>query len=166
MSAPIKSIYLRRDLERGEIDLALLKRDANEKGGIAVWPERVHWVTSKSHPGAFESRLGAADRLSLRLHLPGARDPCAGERGPRLAHVLYQLQPRRHSGRGRRRTGPQHSFGDRDPGGSSRATAKDGFSLIDRTEVALVAAPGASPATLGLADRLAEFCTNVQAKAA
>ena len=45
-----QSVYLRRDLERGELDLALLKRDAGEKGGIAVWPERVHWVTSKSHP--------------------------------------------------------------------------------------------------------------------
>jgi hypothetical protein len=45
-------------------------------------------------------------------------------------------------------------------------TAKDGFAPIDRTEVALVASPDASPATLRLADRLAEFCNNVQAKAA
>ena len=45
-------------------------------------------------------------------------------------------------------------------------TAKDGFAPIDRTEVALVAAPDASPATLRLADRLAEFCSTVQAKAA
>ena len=45
-----QSTYLRRDLERGELDLALFKRAAGEKGGIAVWPERVHWVTSKSHP--------------------------------------------------------------------------------------------------------------------
>jgi DNA-binding transcriptional LysR family regulator len=45
-------------------------------------------------------------------------------------------------------------------------TAKDGFAPIDRTEVALVASPDASPATLRLAERLAEFCNNVQAKAA
>src|SRR5215813_9849267 len=45
-----QSLTLRRDLERGELDLALFKRDAGEKGGIAMWPERVHWVTSKSHP--------------------------------------------------------------------------------------------------------------------
>ena len=45
-------------------------------------------------------------------------------------------------------------------------TAKDGFAPIDQTEVALVAAPDASPATLRLADRLAEFCSTVQAKAA
>jgi DNA-binding transcriptional LysR family regulator len=45
-------------------------------------------------------------------------------------------------------------------------TAKDGFAPIDKTEVALVAAPDASPATLRLADRLAEFCDGLQAKAA
>src|SRR5215510_6501526 len=45
-----QSLDLKRDLERGDIDLALLKRDAGEKGGIAVWPERVHWVTSKANP--------------------------------------------------------------------------------------------------------------------
>ena len=44
--------------------------------------------------------------------------------------------------------------------------AKDGFAPIDRTEVALVASPDASPATLRLAGRLAEFCNGVQAKAA
>ena len=44
--------------------------------------------------------------------------------------------------------------------------AKDGFAPIDRTEVALVASPDASPATRRLADRLAEFCNNVQAKVA
>src|SRR5260370_8851635 len=45
-----QSTYLKRDLERGDLDLALFKRAAGEKGGIAVWPERVHWVTSKSRP--------------------------------------------------------------------------------------------------------------------
>src|SRR5258708_21471304 len=45
-----QSVFLRRDLARGELALALFKRSAGEKGGIAVWPERVHWGTSKSHP--------------------------------------------------------------------------------------------------------------------
>jgi DNA-binding transcriptional LysR family regulator len=44
-------------------------------------------------------------------------------------------------------------------------TAKEGFAPIDKTELALVASPDASPATLRLADRLAEFCDGV-AKAA
>jgi hypothetical protein len=45
-------------------------------------------------------------------------------------------------------------------------TAKDGFAPIDKTEVALVASPDASAATLRLADKLAEFCDTVRAKAA
>jgi DNA-binding transcriptional LysR family regulator len=45
-------------------------------------------------------------------------------------------------------------------------TAKDGFAPIDKTEVALVAAPQASPATLRVADLLADFCNSVQAAAA
>src|SRR6202166_1946896 len=51
-----QSTYLRRDLERGDLDLALIKREAGEKGAIAVWPERVHWVTSKAHPIDFTIR--------------------------------------------------------------------------------------------------------------
>jgi hypothetical protein len=41
-----------------------------------------------------------------------------------------------------------------------------GFAPIDRTEVALVASTDVSPATLRLAERLAEFCNAVQSKAA
>src|SRR6185436_6182553 len=44
------SVQSRRALERGELDLALFKREAGERGGIASWPERLHWVTSKQHP--------------------------------------------------------------------------------------------------------------------
>jgi hypothetical protein len=45
-------------------------------------------------------------------------------------------------------------------------TAKDGFAPIDKTAVALVASPDASPATLRLADKLAAFCNTIKAKAA
>src|SRR5262249_2970849 len=41
---------------------------------------------------------------------------------------------------------------------------KDGFPPIQNTELALVAAPGATPATRRLADLLAEFC-DAQARA-
>src|SRR6478736_9649989 len=44
------SVKLRSDLERSELDLALMKRDAGGPGAIAVWPENLHWVTSRSHP--------------------------------------------------------------------------------------------------------------------
>src|SRR5262245_37108021 len=48
------SVQARRALERGELDLALYKRDAGERGGIAAWPERLHWVTSRKHPINFK----------------------------------------------------------------------------------------------------------------
>ena len=48
-----KSDRMRRALERGEIDLALFKRDAEETGGIAAWPERLHWITSRRRPVDF-----------------------------------------------------------------------------------------------------------------
>ena len=41
-------------------------------------------------------------------------------------------------------------------------TAKEGFGPIDKTELALVAGPEASRATLRLADMLAEFCDSVK----
>src|SRR5215831_7059529 len=47
------SIRLRRDLARGEFDVALVKRDAgdeSEHGAVATWPERLCWVTSKRFP--------------------------------------------------------------------------------------------------------------------
>src|SRR5882762_9974498 len=37
-------------LERGELDLALIKRDPGDGDAIAAWPERLHWVTSRDHP--------------------------------------------------------------------------------------------------------------------
>src|SRR5436190_13274029 len=48
------SVQARRALERGELDLALFKRDAGESGGIAAWPERLQWVTSRKHPVDFD----------------------------------------------------------------------------------------------------------------
>src|SRR5262249_25435837 len=44
-------------------------------------------------------------------------------------------------------------------------TAREGFAPIDKTEVALVASPEASPATLRLADRLAGVCPTGPAEA-
>jgi DNA-binding transcriptional LysR family regulator len=161
-----QSVYLRRDLERGELDLALLKRGAHEKGGIASWPERVHWVTSKSHPidpkmspvpligfpagclyrtgaiHAIESAGRAWYMAYTSSSLPGIQAAVAAGLG---LSILSEMSIQ-----------PDHRV----------LTAKDGFAPIDKTEVALVASPNASPATLRLADHLAEFCDTVQAKAA
>jgi DNA-binding transcriptional LysR family regulator len=161
-----QSAYLKRDLERGELDLALFKRTAGEKGGIAVWPERVHWVTSKSHPR--DTRLGSVPLIGFPtgcLYRAGAIH--ALESAGRAWHMTYTssnlagIQAAIAAGMGLSILSEMAIQSDH-----SVLTAKDGFAPIDRTEVALVASPDASPATLRLADRLAEFCNTVQAKAA
>jgi len=161
-----QSLYLKRDLDRGEIDLALMKRAAGEKDGIAVWPERVHWVTSKAHPIA-------ADIASVPLIgfpagcLYRSRAIHAIESAGRAWHMAYTssslagIQAAAAAGLGLTILSeiaiqPDHRV----------LTARDGFAPIDKTEVALVAAPEANSATLRLADHLAEFCNAVQAKAA
>jgi DNA-binding transcriptional LysR family regulator len=161
-----QSVYLRRDLERGELDLALLKRGAHEKGGIASWPERVHWVTSKSHP--IDPKMSPVPLIGFPagcLYRTGAIH--AIESAGRAWYMAYTssslpgIQAAVAAGLGlsilsEMAIQPAHRV----------LTAKDGFAPIDKTEVALVASPNASPATLRLADHLAEFCDNVQAKAA
>ena len=161
-----QSTQLRRDLERGELDLALFKRAAGESGGIAVWPERVHWVTSKNHP---------RDTISGSVPLIGFPPGClyragaihALESAGRSWHMAYTssnlsgIQAAIAAGMGLSILAEIAIQADH-----RVLTAKDGFAPIDKTEVALVAAPHASPATLRLAERLAEFCEAVQAKAA
>src|SRR5246127_4159036 len=161
-----QSIYLKRDLERGDLDLALFKRAAGEKGGIAAWPERVHWVTSKSHPR--HTSTGAVPLIGSPtgcLYRAGAIHALeSAGRTWRMAYTssnLAGIQAAVAAGMG------FSILSERAIQADHRVlTAKDGFSPIDKTEVALVASPDASPATLRLADRLAEFCDNVQARAA
>ena len=161
-----QSAHLRRDLERGELDLALFKRAAGEKGGIAVWPERVHWVTSKNHPR--DTRTGSVPLIGFPtgcLYRAGAIH--ALESAGRTWHMAYTssnlagIQAAVAAGMGLSILAEIAIQADH-----RVLTAKDGFAPIDRTEMALVASPEASPATLRLADRLAEFCENVQAKVA
>jgi DNA-binding transcriptional LysR family regulator len=161
-----QSANLKRDLERGELDLALFKRTAGEKGGIAVWPERVHWVTSKGHPR--DTRTGSVPLIGFPagcLYRAGAIH--ALESAGRSWHMVYTssnlsgIQAAVAAGMGLSILSEMAIQADH-----RVLTAKDGFAPIDKTEVALVAAPEASPATLRLADRLAEFCQTVQKKAA
>jgi DNA-binding transcriptional LysR family regulator len=161
-----QSTYLRRDIERGDLDLALLKRDAGEKGGIAVWPEKVHWVTSKTHPLDISS--GSVPLIGFPAGcLYRSRAIHALESAGHSWHMAYTssglagIQAAVAAGLGLSILSdiaiqPGHRV----------LTAKEGFAPIDKTEVALMASPDASPATLRLADRLAEFCDSVEAKAA
>ena len=161
-----QSTNLKRDLERGDLDLALFKRAAGEKSGIAVWPERVHWVTSKVHPA--HSKTGSVPLIGFPvgcIYRAGAIH--ALESAGRAWHMAYSssnlagIQAAVAAGMGLSILSEMAIQADH-----RVLTAKDGFSPIDKTEVALVASPDASPATLRLADRLAEFCDAVQAKAA
>jgi DNA-binding transcriptional LysR family regulator len=161
-----QSTYLRRDLERGELDLALFKRNAGEKGGIAVWPERVHWVTSKTHP--IDAEIRSVPLIGFPTGcLYRSRAIHAIESAGRAWHMAYTsssltgIQAAVAAGLGLSILSEIAIQADH-----RVLTAKDGFAPIDKTEVALVASPDASPATLRLADRLAEFCNTVQAKAA
>jgi DNA-binding transcriptional LysR family regulator len=161
-----QSVVLRRDLERGDIDLALLKRDAGEKGGIAVWPERVHWVTSRADPAhqhtesvpliffpagcLYRTRaIHAIESAGRNWHMAYTSSSLSGIQAAVAAGLGLSILPEIAIQADHR-----------------RLTAKDGFAPIDKTEVALVASPDASPATLRLADCLAEFCDSIQAKAA
>ncbi|QPF84487.1 LysR family transcriptional regulator [Bradyrhizobium genosp. L] len=161
-----QSTQLRRDLERGELDLALFKRAAGEKGGIAAWPERVHWVTSKHHPRDITS--GSVPLIGFPLGcLYRAGAIHALESAGRSWHMAYTssnlsgIQAAIAAGMGLSILSEMAIQADH-----RVLTAKEGFAPIDKTEVALVAAPQASPATLRLAERLAEFCETVQVKAA
>src|SRR3569623_2625194 len=161
-----QSTYLKRDLERGDLDLALFKRAAGEKGAIAVWPERVHWITSKSHP--IDADVSSVPLIGFPLgclYRTGAIH--ALESAGRAWHMSYPssslagIPAAVAAGMGLSILSEMSIQADH-----RVLTAKDGFAPINRTEVALMAAPNASSATLRLADRLAEFCEDVQAKAA
>jgi len=161
-----QSASLKRDLERGELDLALFKRTAGEKGGIAVWPERVHWVASKTHSRDLgEGSVPLVGFPTGCLYRAGAIH--ALESAGRAWHMAYTssnlsgIQAAVAAGMGLSILSEMAIQADH-----RVLTARDGFAPIEKTEMALVAAPDASPATLRLADRLAEFCDNVQAKAA
>jgi DNA-binding transcriptional LysR family regulator len=160
-----QSLYLKRELERGELDLALLKRDASEKGGIASWPERVHWVTSKHH--ARDLRNGSLPLTGFPVGcLYRARAIHALESAGRAWHMAYTssslagIQAAVAAGMGLSILSEMAIQSDH-----RVLNARDGFAPIDKTELALLASPEASPATLRLADKLAEFCDGV-AKAA
>jgi DNA-binding transcriptional LysR family regulator len=152
------SVKLRSDLEHGELDLALMKRDAGETGAIAVWPEKLNWVTSRTHPID-----PGRDSVPLAVFPQGClyrnRAVHALETAGRAWHIAYTspnfagIQAAVSAGLGVSILPQAAMLADH------RALApKDGFPTITNTELALVAAPDASPATRRLADLLADFC--------
>src|SRR5262245_3950281 len=154
------SVEMRRALERGELDLALFKRDAGERGGIASWPEKLRWITSRKHPTAYDR-----DPLPLVMSEQGClyrkRMIHAVETAGRAWHIAYTspnlpgIQAAVSAGLGvsilpEVAILPEHRV----------LKASEGFPTVTNTEIALVAAPDASPATRSLAGVLVDFCSS------
>src|SRR5262245_1922910 len=160
------SVKLRSDLERGDLDLALMKRDVGMGDAIAVWLEHLTWVTSRTHP---------IDPRHVSVPLAAFPQGClyrnraihALESEARAWHVAYtspnlpSIQAAVSAGLGVSILPDASVLGDH-----RVLNAKDGVPPIPNTELALVAAPDASPATRRLADLLAEFCEAADPRAA
>jgi DNA-binding transcriptional LysR family regulator len=154
------SVKLRSDLDRGDLDLALMKRDVGETGGVAAWPESLTWVTSRSHP--IDPRRNP---VPLAVFSQGclyrARAIHALEAAGRAWHIAYtspnfaSIQAAVSAGLGVSILPEATLLADH-----RKLRAKDGFPSVSNTELALVVAPTASPATRRLADLLADFCSS------
>jgi len=153
------SVQSRRAIERGELDIALYKRDAGESGGIAAWPERLHWITSRQHPINFRRdplpfcmseqgclyrnrMIHAAEAAGRAWHMAYTSPSLAGIQAAVSAGIGVSILPEVA-------ILPEHRV----------LKGKDGFPTITNTEVVLVTASNASPATRRLAELLRDFCS-------
>jgi DNA-binding transcriptional LysR family regulator len=153
-------------LERGELDLALFKRNAGEGDAIAAWPEKLQWVTSREHPvdlGRDPVPLAVAEQGCLYRNRLIHSIEAAG----RTWHIAYTspnlsgIQAAVSAGLGVSILPdvailPEHRV----------IAPANGFPPITNTELALVAAENASPATRRLGELLAEFCASLGARKA
>ena len=160
------SVRLRGALARGELDLALLKRDAGEGDAIAAWPERLRWVAGRNHP--IDPRrdpvpLVVAEQGCLYRNHAIHTLEAAG----RSWHVAFSspnlsgLQAAISAGLGIGILPEQVIQGDHRVLG-----AKDGLAPLGKTELALCTAPSANPSTRRLAAVLADFCSATDPRAA
>jgi DNA-binding transcriptional LysR family regulator len=155
------SVNLQRDIERGELDLAVLKRDAGGGTALASWPENLHWVTSRRHPISWQT-----DPMPLAVFPQGCQY---------RNRAIHALESRSCSWR-ITYTCPNFSGIQAAvsaglgvsilPESGLRSdhlvlTAKNGFPAIPDTELALVLAPDASGATRRLAELLTAFCAEL-----
>jgi len=135
-------------------------RNAFYQDRVITWPERLHWITSRKHPVDFRR-----DPLPLVMSEQGClyrnRMIHAAEAAGRAWHMAYTspslvgIQAAVSVGMGvsilpEVAILPEHRA----------LKTKDGFPVITNTEVALLAAPDASPATLRLAEVLRDFCSS------
>ncbi|MEP9379649.1 LysR substrate-binding domain-containing protein [Aquabacter sp. CN5-332] len=159
------SCDLSADLARGELDVALYKREPNLGPALATWPERPVWIASAHNP------LPPLDPVPLVAFTQGCiyrnRAIHALEGAGLSWRVAYEspnlmgLQAALACGLGialleRRTVMPEHRI----------LGTRDGLPPVPATELALGVAEGAGPAAHDLAAALARFCGDAQALAA
>jgi DNA-binding transcriptional LysR family regulator len=154
------SVQIRRALERDELDLALFKRDAGERGGMVAWPEHLRWVTSRRYSLDFRN-----DPVPLVMFEQGClyreRMIHAIETAGRRWHIAYVsrnltgIQAAVSAGLGVSILPELAILTDHRP-----LETKEGFSPVTHTELALVIAANANAATRRLAEVLTEFCSS------
>jgi DNA-binding transcriptional LysR family regulator len=152
------SINLRRDIERGELDLALLKRDLGEAGAMCSWPERLRWVTSRRQPVDIRR-----DPIPLAVFPQGClyrnRAIHALEAAGRAWHIAYtspnfsSIQAAVSAGFGVSILPDSAILRDHQV-----VSGKHALPPIDNTELALLVTPNANSAMRGIAELLANFC--------
>jgi DNA-binding transcriptional LysR family regulator len=160
------SINLRRDIERGELDLALLKRDLGEAGAMCCWPERLRWVTSRRQP--IDIRR---DPIPLAVFPQGClyrnRAIHALEAAGRAWHIAYtspnfsSIQAAVSAGFGVSILPDSAILRDHQV-----VSGKHALPPIDNTELALLVTPNANSAMRGIAELLANFCNAAYPKRA
>jgi DNA-binding transcriptional LysR family regulator len=144
-------------LDRGELEVALVKRNVGQSGGAMAWPERLQWVTSRKHP---------IDLTRDPVPIAVAEQGClyrnrlihALESAGRTWHVAY-TSPNLSGIQAAAAVGlgvailpdvaitPEHRIVD-----------THGFAPIDKTEIVLVVSDNANAAARKLAERLADIC--------
>jgi DNA-binding transcriptional LysR family regulator len=157
------SVRLAGDIDRQDLDLALVKRQAGEPGGLATWPEKLNWVTSARHPvdlnvypvplAVFPQGCLYRNRAIHALESSG-RSWRVAYNSPNLSGIQAAVS----AGLGISILPDMAILPDHKLLGGS-----DGFPAIESTELALIAACGMSAATRCLAGTLIEFCTARQA---
>ncbi len=152
------SVTHQRALDRGELDLALYKRNAGHGDVIAAWPERLQWVTSRKNPVNLDRDpvpLAVAEQGCLYRERLVHTLEAAG----RTWHIAYTspnlagIQAAVSVGLGVSIL-PEIAIRE----DHQVIALKRGFTPITDTEMVLAAAKNASPATRRLAELLADFC--------
>ena len=160
------SIDLLGELEGGELDLAIVKRDVGGSGGISSWPERLAWVTSAQQRIALDR-----DPVPLAVFGQGClyrnRAIHALESAGRAWRIAY-TSPNLAGIQAAVSVGLGISIL---PDVAVLAThrvlqRRDGFPPLANTELALLMADNASVSTRRLSEVLAKFCSAVTGREA